>query len=295
MFQRSILGFDDTEQSHDALALGLVLARAMNGRLVPTFVMPRQPRFDAQTHDYLKLARARTHEVLESVRRALPEDVAGEPRSIVAGSSARGLYEAAEEEGASLIVIGSTHRGPLGRVLLGSTGELLLSATPCAVAVAPHGFKDRRPDSIGVVGVGFSGSDESWEALTAAINLARATGARLRAVTVTEDFAHTRHPHSSPGVPSSPDLDQALAAAGEDAELVSLAGDPSAELVNAAADVDVMVVGSRGYGPVRHTMMGSVSAKLMRTCPAPLLVVPRGDHATDSAATEADREVGSSA
>ena len=295
MYQRIILGFDDTEQSHDALALGLLLARAGTGRLVPTFVILQQPRFVAQTHDYVNLARARTHAVLESVRHALPEDVVAEARSIEAGSSARGLYEAAAEENASMIVIGSTHRGPLGRVLIGSTGELLLSATPCAVAVAPHGFRDLKPESIGVVGVGFSGSGESWDALTAAITLARATGARLRAFTVTEDFAHVRHPHPSPSAASSPDLDQALAAAGEDAELVSLAGDPSVELGNAAADVDVMVVGSRGYGPMRHALLGSISSKLMRTCPVPLLVVPRGDQAADSAATEADREVGSSA
>lgn len=45
-----------------------------------------------------------------------------------------------------------------------------------------------------------------------------------------------------------------------------------------------MVVGSHGYGPMRHAPLGSVSAKLMRTCPAPLLVVPRGGHVTGGAA-----------
>ena len=58
--------------------------------------------------------------------------------------------------------------------------------------------------------------------------------------------------------------------------MVSLTGDPSDQLANAAAELDVMVVGSRGYGPMRHALLGSVSAKLMRNCPAPLLVVPRG-------------------
>ena len=85
----------------------------------------------------------------------------------------------------------------------------------------------------------------------------------------------TRIP-AGPGVPSPPDLEQALKAVAADAEIVSLAGDPAAQLAHAAAEVDVMVVGSRGYGPVRHALLGSVSAKLMRSCPAPLLVVPRG-------------------
>ena len=55
-----------------------------------------------------------------------------------------------------------------------------------------------------------------------------------------------------------------------------------------------MVVGSRGYGPMRHALLGSVSAKLMRTCPAPLLVVPRGGHVTGGAASEAGRRTKSS-
>ena len=288
LYGRIVLGFDDTKQAHDALALGAQLARAGGGSLVPTFVILRQPPFDSQTREYVMRARARTHEVLESARRALPKDMVAEPQSMVAGSPARGLHDAAEEQGASLIVIGSTHRGPLGRVVIGSVGEVLLSATPCAVAVAPRGFGDRKPGSIGVVGVGFSGSDESRDALTAAAALARAAGARLRAVTVTEDFTHARHPH--PDVPSPPDLEQALHVGAEDAEIVQLTGDPSVQLANAAAEFDVMVVGSRGYGPMRHALLGSVSVKLMRTCPAPLLVVPRGGHVTGGAASEAGRQ-----
>jgi nucleotide-binding universal stress UspA family protein len=70
VYGRIVLGFDDTEQAHDALALGLLLARAGTGRLVPAFVLSKQPRFDAQTHQYIQLARARTHKVLEAVRHA---------------------------------------------------------------------------------------------------------------------------------------------------------------------------------------------------------------------------------
>jgi nucleotide-binding universal stress UspA family protein len=278
LYGRIVLGFDGTEQAHDALTLSELLAGGVAGSLVPTFVVQHQPPFVEQSRDHVKMVRTRTHEVLEEARHALAEGLVAEVRSIVAGSPARGLYDAAEEEGASLIVIGSTHLGPLGRVLIGSAGEMLLAGTPRAVAVAPRGFRDRKPGSIRVVGFGYSGSDESHGALAAAKALAHAAGARLRAVTVTEDFVHARHPR--PDAPSRPDLEQALEASATDAEIVSVAGDPSAQLANAAAEVDVMVVGSRGYGPMRHVLLGSVSAKLMRTCPAPLLVVPRGWHVT---------------
>jgi nucleotide-binding universal stress UspA family protein len=164
--------------------------------------------------------------------------------------------------------------------VIGSVGEVLLSATPFSVVVAPSGFKDRASETIRFVGVGFSGSDESRNALRAAAALADATSARLRVVTVAEDLVHVRHPrpHAEAEATSLPELAQGVRADVGDAEVVSRAGNPSAELAEAASDLDLMVVGSRGYGPMRHALLGSVSAKLMRTCPAPLLVVPRGGH-----------------
>jgi nucleotide-binding universal stress UspA family protein len=53
-------------------------------------------------------------------------------------------------------------------------------------------------------------------------------------------------------------------------------GEPAEALAEAGDDLDLLVAGSRGYGPMRHVLLGSVSARLMRTCPCPLIVVPRG-------------------
>jgi nucleotide-binding universal stress UspA family protein len=41
--------------------------------------------------------------------------------------------------------------------------------------------------------------------------------------------------------------------------------------------VDLLVCGSRGYGPVRRVLLGTVSAALLRQASVPVLVVPRGD------------------
>ncbi len=40
--------------------------------------------------------------------------------------------------------------------------------------------------------------------------------------------------------------------------------------------VDLLVCGSRGYGPVRRVLLGTVSAALVRQASVPVLVVPRG-------------------
>jgi nucleotide-binding universal stress UspA family protein len=44
-------------------------------------------------------------------------------------------------------------------------------------------------------------------------------------------------------------------------------------------DTDLLVCGSRSYGPVRRVLLGSVSAALVRQASVPVLVVPRGEPA----------------
>ncbi|HSS43092.1 MAG TPA: universal stress protein [Solirubrobacterales bacterium] len=41
------------------------------------------------------------------------------------------------------------------------------------------------------------------------------------------------------------------------------------------AGADLLVAGSRNYGPVRRVLLGSVSTQLMHRAPCPVLVVPR--------------------
>lgn len=42
-----------------------------------------------------------------------------------------------------------------------------------------------------------------------------------------------------------------------------------------AAGVDLLVLGSRGYGPVMRVLLGSVSGHVFRHAPCPLLVTRR--------------------
>jgi nucleotide-binding universal stress UspA family protein len=56
------------------------------------------------------------------------------------------------------------------------------------------------------------------------------------------------------------------------------------------SDVDLMVVGSRGYGPIRRVLLGSVTLKLMSEAPCPVLVVPRPTEVDRAAAAAGARE-----
>jgi nucleotide-binding universal stress UspA family protein len=55
-----------------------------------------------------------------------------------------------------------------------------------------------------------------------------------------------------------------------------LTGSPADVIAAATADRDLLIVGSRGYGPLRRTLLGGVSAGLARTAECPLLVLSRG-------------------
>jgi nucleotide-binding universal stress UspA family protein len=40
-------------------------------------------------------------------------------------------------------------------------------------------------------------------------------------------------------------------------------------------EIDLLVCGSRGYGPVRRVLLGGVSSRLIRRAACPVVVVPR--------------------
>jgi nucleotide-binding universal stress UspA family protein len=53
-------------------------------------------------------------------------------------------------------------------------------------------------------------------------------------------------------------------------------GDPAERLLERAEQgVDLLVLGSRGHGPVMRALLGSVSAKVIRRATCPVLIVPR--------------------
>jgi nucleotide-binding universal stress UspA family protein len=60
------------------------------------------------------------------------------------------------------------------------------------------------------------------------------------------------------------------------ATTVRLAGDPADQLAERSAGVDLMVVGSRGYGPLHSVIVGGVSGRLTRGAQCPVIVIPRG-------------------
>lgn len=283
MYRNILVGYDDSAQARDALALGKQLAGATGAHLVVAGVFQWDPIWhaaDARFHD----ADAEFARKIENAART----VGAEPEAVPSSSPAHGLHELAEEIEADLILVGSAHHGRVGQVLAGSTGVSLLHGSPCAVGIAPRGYRERSGEEIDHVAVGFDGSAESEHALIAASALAAATGATLKLVSVAvpppfgtgkggaggwhalveaiEERARQELAGARNAVPEGIRVEGSLIS-GEPVEALRSAGEAPGTL---------MVVGSRAYGPLRRVLLGSVATQLVRSAPCPLIVTPRG-------------------
>jgi nucleotide-binding universal stress UspA family protein len=64
----------------------------------------------------------------------------------------------------------------------------------------------------------------------------------------------------------------------ESVTVQSVSGTPAEELINAARDADMLVVGSRGAGGFARLLMGSVSTQVAYHARCPVVVIPREKH-----------------
>lgn len=276
---RLLVGFDGSEGGRDALELARAIGTPAEASALVVAVIPYGPL----PVDFTELedgGGAEAEPLLEEAR----ERLAGlevETRSFGGGSPAGVMTELAEAEQVEMIVVGSPHRGALGRALIGSVAENLLHGAPCAVIVAPRGYADATHDPWRQIAVAYDGTPEAKAALRSAEAIAARTNATIHVFTVVAPPAPIPGGVGyTPMNPPDPDrvltegvnsVDSGLAAKGR-----RLDGSPAATLAGACEDgIDLLVAGSRAYGPVMRVLLGSVSTQLVRMAPCPVLVVPR--------------------
>jgi nucleotide-binding universal stress UspA family protein len=298
VFNKIIVGVDGREGGRDALALAARLASGVGGELVAVYAYPYDIFVSrGETPDFESTMHANAEETLTGeLERA---NVVAHAVAVPDGSPGRALHLAARRHGGDLIVVGSAHRGPIGRVLAGDVTMGTLHGAECPVVVAPHGYAVRGSE-LRAIGVGVDGAPEARAAAELARELATTIGARLKVIRVLEsppiggptlgydaDWAQ-RAEEQREAVQADLDVQVAELGGGATGELVI--GDPATELAYAGNELDLLVTGSRGYGPVLRLMLGSTSSRLVHQAPCPVMVVPRGaepetDHTGASAAT----------
>ncbi len=203
----------------------------------------------------------------------------------VSGTPAQGLLEAGEAPDVALLVVGARGHGVVRRSLLGSVSLEVARRSTCPVAVVrgPELFDagERRRIVVGV-----DGSASAQRALQWAIDDARGTDAEL-------DVVHAWHPSylgtESYSIVMMASVDAEKRAADllsrslAEADTGVLANPPSpilvqggaiASLTEASQGADLVVVGSRGLGPVAGPILGSVSQHLAGSADCPIIIVP---------------------
>ena len=275
-----IVAVDGSRRDADALGLAGRLRGVLDAAIVVAHAHP-YGRFEAM------LAEDENEELLRTVTDRVWEQVAeaGDAgdvtmRMLADTSPARALHELARAEEAVLLVAGASERGRVGLVAPGSTSERIVQGSPCPVAVAPAGYARSAPETFARAGCAYDGTPPARAALARAAGLARATGASLRVISVHEPVskANLSHRHhsladSAGRAEAEKELAAAIARLGDlTTDGVLLEGDPEARLSEQSDDLDILYVGSRGYGPVRSLLLGGVSGRLIRTATCPVVV-----------------------
>lgn len=283
-----VIGFDASEGAEDALKLGSWIATA--ARRDPLVVSVYQedviPVLPGIGSEWDREMRAEAGQHLERAKRLLGA-AADETvfRAVGSTSAAKALDTVATERNASAVVVGSTRRGALRRVSSSHTADRLLHGAPCPVLLAPRGVRDRELSPLSDVGCAYVPTPEGRLALRQAAVLAYRSGARLKVYTAPAQGP--RRSSSATARSHAASLREFLMESATDA-VAKLPGRPEVSVhilegnvvegLSALEEEDcqVLVCGSRGYGPVGRVLLGGVSSRLVRSAATPLLVVPRG-------------------
>jgi nucleotide-binding universal stress UspA family protein len=280
MFKNVLVGVDGRPNGRDAIALASQLIDP-DGKLTLVHVHSGELRVShAISPEVVRRERESSTKLLEHERAGA--DVTADLISIVSGTPGRGLHQQADDQDADLLVVGSCSHSAFGRAMLGDDTRAALNGAPCAVAIASRGYAERAAGAgsqIAKIGVAYNDSLESKGALALARELAARTSATVYALEVVSIPTYAYTGIMPPAIGESIEVmvqeanGRMEALAGVEGRAVyGLAGE---ELAAFGDQVDILVAGSRGYGPVKRLVLGSTSDYLQRHARCSLLVLPR--------------------
>lgn len=290
-----VVGYTPEESGAAALALAGVLARSTGQELVVGVVVaiPQVPAdvltIEGDPHGPL---RRWADQVLDQARASVPADVEATYQVRLATSIPAGLLALAQETRATALVLGSSSKGILGRISLGSITDRLAHSAPCPVLLAPRGYLPAPAARIQRISLAYGGTADGAHLAQFADELARQTGAGLRAVSfvvwspdrlvgmiessaddlVTDTWLSRVRQSLIDQLASRADgLGQRLA----DSLVVGEAVSWSRAVSRVAwSGGDILVVGPSAQAPVARLFLGSRGSKIVRSSPVPVLLIP---------------------
>lgn len=274
-YRSVIVGTDGSETAQRAvrvaaglaerLGVGLVVAsayeRTTTADLGPASERAEMPG-DAQLASGYRGASERVQDASTEARR-IASDVEVEPTA-VDGEAAEELLTLAERRQDPLLVVGNQGMTGSRRFLLGSVPNKVSHHAPCDVLIVRTGG-GRTDDVPRTVLAATDGSATATRALERAIALVAALGAELTVLAVSSDRASAEDVVAAAA--------ERAAAAGVETSTLVESGDAADRIVARSADVDLVVVGSRGMSGAGRFLLGSVPNKVSHHVDSDLLIV----------------------
>lgn len=286
-----VVGFDASDESMAAAAWAAREAEARERPLVvvrafdwhwPPMPMPTSTSVSVLADDGGEVRSAVQVQLdrgVAEIRREHPGVDVG--AAVTDGHPALALATVADETDAELVVIGASGAGAVERALLGSTASELVRTThrPAVIVrgAAPRSGADR-------VVVGVDGTPTSRRAMGFALDFAARHGHRVGVVhawtaSLPDPMPESFMPHQG-GLRAT--ADAVVSSQLEEwrdrypdvaVDHCALEGRPADALLKQAEDAALLVVGSHGRGPLRRTVLGSVSHRVLQQASCPVAVL----------------------
>jgi nucleotide-binding universal stress UspA family protein len=284
---RIAVGVNGRSAGLDAVTLGEAIARATGAELMlvtvhtdPLVVLPSGMNWKALEEQAEKAAMQARDALAPDARVVVETDV----------SVARALGRVVERERRDLLVLGSSRRAEEGGVRIGKRARQLVNDAKCSLAIAPRGMNRDGGRRLERIGVGYDGGPESRAALALAGSIAAAANAMLHVRGVVDDRLPTLGWSAVGGGPVIPQWEQlvesdeksllteltdAARASGANVETAVERGRPADALLALSGEVDLLVIGSRRWGPFARLILGSTGEALLFHARCAVMVVPR--------------------
>jgi len=287
-----LVGFSASRHSQAPINLAKQIAESAGEPAVAAAVVERPwpPKDDPVEKEYVEYLTEQARQSLNGVVRALP----GEPVPTLVHESSSiptGLIELVAELNASMVVVGSSSSGLLGRVALGSVTARLVNSAAVPVALAPRGYPEQ-PNGLRRISASYGAAADINGLISAAADLANKWSLPLRIVSFTvrpmSPFAGRPYTDAESLVVerwaqrTQDEISRQLEGArtsvvAPEVDVVVGSGTDWSEAVESVgwAPGDILALGSGAAGQFAQVFLGSAAAKILRSSPVPVMIMPR--------------------
>lgn len=274
-----------TPGGEDAVKLGAALAGTLDVPLdITTVIPPDDPSPDDDV--FAEILDETAHGWLRDAAALVPPGIDVHTYLTVADHAADGLITKANELGSTVLIVGGSGGGLVGRHSLGTVVNDLLHSSPIPVALAPRGYSHLGPDSVHGFTAAIGSRPGTEHLLDVAFELSGRGRVPLRLLSL---VSADDQPNRRTGDDDQSATDRAvdLAQKSLDAaharlpEKVAVRSElaKGASIGDAVATVewrdgDIIVVGSSRLAAPQKLFLGTTAAKMLRVLAVPMIVVP---------------------